>query len=91
MNVVQIESLTVQELKKLVEDIVASYVTVSQPDKNNSEDLLTRPEVATLLKISLVTLNSWTKQGKVPSYRIGSRVYYKRCEIEKSLKARKYN
>lgn len=49
------------------------------------EEYLTRQEVADLLKINLATLWSWTKKGKLTSYGIGNRIYYKRSEVEKSL------
>ncbi|PSL03031.1 MULTISPECIES: helix-turn-helix transcriptional regulator [Cecembia] len=50
-----------------------------------SEKLLTRKETADKLKISLVTLNDWTKRGLIQSYLIGGRVLYKDSEIEASL------
>ncbi|WP_299581668.1 helix-turn-helix domain-containing protein [uncultured Sunxiuqinia sp.] len=46
---------------------------------------LTRNEVADLLKVNLCTISIWTKKRKLRSYGIGSRVYYKRHEIEQSL------
>jgi len=49
------------------------------------ETLLSRRETADKLKISLVTLNDWTKRGLIQSYLIGGRVLYKDSEIEASL------
>ncbi|MEX2568015.1 MAG: helix-turn-helix domain-containing protein [Cyclobacteriaceae bacterium] len=46
---------------------------------------MTRKETADKLKISLVTLNDWTKRGLIQSYLIGGRVLYKDSEIEASL------
>ena len=51
----------------------------------DQEELLTRKEAANLLKIDSSTLWHWTKKGKLPSYGIGNRVYYKRSEIMESL------
>lgn len=48
-------------------------------------DYLTREEVATRYRISLVTLNEWTKSGKVQSYRICRRVLYKSDEIDAAI------
>jgi excisionase family DNA binding protein len=48
-------------------------------------EFLTRKETAQLLGISLVTLNEWQKQGLVQGYRIGSRVRYKRAELESAF------
>lgn len=45
------------------------------------KDLLTRNEAKDFLKISLPTLNNWTKKGMIKSYGIGGRVYYKKNEI----------
>ena len=48
----------------------------------NESDLLTRKEAAAYLKITLVTLNAWTKQGIISSMRICGRVYYSKSELE---------
>ncbi|MDO9553728.1 helix-turn-helix domain-containing protein [Rhodonellum sp.] len=50
-----------------------------------SEILRTRKEAADKLKISLVTLNDWSKRGVIKSYLIGGRVLYKDSELEDSL------
>lgn len=49
------------------------------------DELMTRKEVAEYLKVDLSTIWNWSKQGKLPYYGIGSRVYYKRSEIERAL------
>lgn len=46
---------------------------------------LTRAEVAKMLQIDLSTLHSWVKKGKLKSYGIGHRVYFKRSEVETAL------
>ena len=52
--------------------------------------LLNHAEVASMLKISLPTLNEWSKRGIIQSYRIGSRVLYKRIHPVKYILYRKY-
>lgn len=52
---------------------------------NDDEELLSRIETAKLLKFNLTTLWKHTKSGKLRSYGIGNRVYYKREEILNSL------
>ena len=54
-------------------------------EKRKTETYLTRNEVTELLKISLPTLWRWTKQNKLQSYFIGSRVLYKLDEVHNSL------
>jgi excisionase family DNA binding protein len=51
---------------------------------------ISRTEVAKLLKISLPTLNEWTKEGLLTSYRISRRIFYKPEEVEKALTERNF-
>lgn len=44
-----------------------------QLDINNLPDLLTVKEVATLLRVSPLTVKRWGKRGKLPAIRINSR------------------
>ena len=48
-------------------------------------EYLTRNEVATMLKCDISTVHNWTVAGKIISYGIGNRVYFKREEIESAL------
>lgn len=48
-------------------------------------EFITRKQTAQILGVSLPTINEWTKTGKIKGYRIGSRIRYKRNEIENSL------
>ena len=50
------------------------------------EQYLTRKEVAELFKVNLSTIHSWSKNGTLKPYGIGSRVYYLRSDIEEKLK-----
>lgn len=48
--------------------------------------LLTRPETALALRYSVPTLKRWEKNGRGPHpIRMGTRVYYRRAEIERWL------
>lgn len=49
------------------------------------EELLTRQEAADMLKVDISSIYNYTKRGILKPYGIGSRVYYKRSEIEASL------
>jgi excisionase family DNA binding protein len=68
-----------QDVKSLLEDLKKSF----RP--NAPEELLTRKETAKLLKINLSTLYLWTKKGRLKSYGISGKVYYKRSEVESAL------
>ena len=49
------------------------------------EELMTRNEVKDFFKVDLSTIWAWTRNGRLKSYGIGNRVYYKRSEIEASI------
>lgn len=49
-------------------------------------EFLTRNEVKQLLKVDLSTVHNLTKRGKLKSYGLGGRVYYKRDEVELAIK-----
>lgn len=86
MNVI-LTTYTPEELTGIIQNAVKEAVKNIQPPTSTppSEKLLTRKETADKLKISLVTLNDWTKRGMLQSYIIGGRVLYKDSEIEASL------
>lgn len=70
-----------------------SEVALDELQKNNplltesEEQYLTRKELSQFLKVSLVTLHNWQKNGELTPYKIGNRVLYKKSEVhEKMLK-----
>jgi hypothetical protein len=56
------------------------------PTKNEDAILLSRVETCELLKINFSSLWKHTKSGKLTSYGIGNRIYYKKAEVLKSIK-----
>jgi excisionase family DNA binding protein len=81
-----IESMSVEELKKIIAETVGEVVSrISHPVQEETQ-YLTRVETTKLLRITLPTLNEYTKEGTIRGYRIGGRVLYKKDEIEASLK-----
>lgn len=46
---------------------------------------ITRQEASNILRISLPTLRAWTVSGKLKSYRINSRIRYRKAEVEKAV------
>ncbi|WP_246496290.1 helix-turn-helix domain-containing protein [Chitinophaga varians] len=97
MTHVVLSSIPVDELKEMIAAVVNQELTKHLPPANQSpisNDLLTRKEAARLLGISLPTLLDYTKLGKITGYRLGTRVRYKRSELEQALtqiKAAKLN
>ena len=85
--------LRFEDLPKAMETVLGK-ITLMQEEleniKNNFQpkepvELMTRQEVADYFKIDISTVYNWTNKGKLIPYGIGSRVYYKRSEIEARL------
>ena len=87
MNNLILSTHTTEELINFINSAVKeAFKELPNPTQSDpSETLLTRKETADKLKISLVTLNEWTKRGLIQSYLIGGRVLYKESEIVNSL------
>lgn len=49
------------------------------------DELMTRREVAELLKCDISTIHNWTVKGKLLPYGICNRVYFKRSQVLQSL------
>lgn len=91
-NDLVLSSIPISELKEDLRSIITETIQTELTrlhESNTAKDskLLTRDDAAKFIGISLPTLNEWTKQGLIPGYRIGSRVRYKREELEQSLLA----
>ncbi|MGG5486908.1 helix-turn-helix transcriptional regulator [Gaetbulibacter sp. PBL-D1] len=88
MSEVKIIQTTPSELSTLISDSVKKELENFKKElskTDNSDSLLTREETCQLLSINLSTLWSYTKKGKLPSKKIGNRVYYLKSEILKAL------
>jgi len=75
----ELQNAIIEEINQKFEELKTSFQT------KEPTELLTRSETSKLLKVNLTTLWNWTKQGKLVSYSIGNRVYYKRSEVLQSL------
>lgn len=51
----------------------------------STTELLTPKDVARFLKCDIKTVSNWRRTGKLIAYGKGSRVYFKKHEIEQSL------
>lgn len=84
MEQILIQAINLEELLDKIGELIEKKLSARPPDKIDVEHL-SRLEVSELLKISLPTLNEWTKLGWLKSYKIGNRVLYKSKEVEESL------
>ena len=87
MQTLQFIGLTPQEFKKdlleSIEEVLSSIEEQKKPEE--TLELLTTKEVAKILRVNKQTVRRWTEAGRLKSYGIGNRVYYKRHEVEGCL------
>lgn len=86
-NLIQIETTNADDFKN---EIINGVITAlkgfgGQSQTNNSEIILSREEAAKLLSISLVTLWDLTRKDKIPAFRIGNKVRYKKSDVLNAL------
>lgn len=75
----QLQSAILQGVKEQLNELKQSF----QPKAPT--EYMTRNEVKELLHIDLSTVHNWTKKGKLKSYGISNRIYYKRHEVEQAI------
>ena len=84
MESIILQNVSVSELQELISEAVKSqFSQIEKPEPQ--PEFITRKKTAELLGISLPTLWAWTRDGKIPAYRIGTRVRYKKSEVLNSL------
>jgi excisionase family DNA binding protein len=85
MGQILFTGVTVNDLLLQIGQLIDAKISVIPVNENKQSDYLSRKEVAKLLKITLPTLHDWTKLGYLKSYKIGTRVLYKQCEVIETL------
>jgi hypothetical protein len=87
MHSIILESISRDDLKELLREVFEeNFKNNSRPkEKVKINEYVTRFQVVEMLKISLPTLNNWSKAGILQSHRIGNRILYKPDEIHQAV------
>jgi excisionase family DNA binding protein len=85
MEQIILSGLSLNDLLSSIGKLIDSKLNQAIQPENKTHSYMSRQDVCKLLKITLPTLNDWSKDGKLQSYKIGSRVLYKKDEVENSL------
>ena len=83
-------SFPIDQLATAIAEKLQPYFLPQTTEQPKEEGYRTRNETAKMLKISLPTLNEYTKKRILTGYRVGVRVLYKQSEIESALSQIKY-
>ena len=90
---IQITEVTIDELADKISAIlllkIENYIKELTKPKNNK--LLTRKEVAVMLRVSLVTIGVWSKVGILNPIRMGNRIFFKEQDILNTLEQQSIN
>lgn len=86
-NVTQVHNTTKDEL---INEIINGVKNKLQEIERNFQPKqptvwITKKEVATILSISIVTVDDWSKKDILNPFRIGNRVRFKRNQVEAAL------
>lgn len=90
-KILEIENIAASEIFVRLEAMTAEMqgikAALQQPTTPTTaqHENMTINEVCDFLRMDRVTLWKWTKQGKLIAYRIGSKKYYKRIEVQTVL------
>lgn len=82
-NQIFLNGITIEQLAEVLKSML---VVNTQEQIQPTNPLLTRDEVCELLSFNKTSLWKHTKSGRLKSYGIGNRVYYKRDEVLEAVK-----
>lgn len=83
---VRIESSDLEAFKPLVAEVVRTVLAELKRANGSSRLAYTEPEAANLLGLPRHSLRDLRLAGKVRASRLGKRIIYERCELERLLK-----
>jgi predicted DNA-binding transcriptional regulator AlpA len=79
-----LNGITIEQLADALKPLLVNSTPTEQPQTDN--DLITRAELSKLLSINYTSIWKHTKSGRLKSYGIGNRVFYKRSEVLQAVK-----
>lgn len=93
MKEVVLISMPVNDLQTLIIDCVNAclkhYSPPPQSELSDLPDFLTRKQASKMLSVSLGTLDSWTKEGRITKHRTGGVVRFRKDELLANFKSLK--
>ncbi len=84
MNQIFLNGITLKQLAIALQPLLHNPSTKQL--QQAGDELLTRNQVCELLSFNKTTLWKHTKSGKLHSFGIGNRVYYKRSQVLEAVK-----
>ena len=95
MNQTYLVQLSQSDLETLIATTIRSELTQLLPTPSASEpendELLKVPDIQKMFGVCKQTVLAWSKSGKLPTVRIGGRIFFPKADVLKVLKGRKSN
>lgn len=82
MKTVQIESTSLDELIGRIRAILNELKAQTSDSSQQEEELRTREETAEFFRVSYQTLHNWKKDKILLPIKVGTRVYYRKTDID---------
>lgn len=76
-------NISESKFKEMIGEVVRDEI--AKLNLSESEDLIKAKEACDYLMISKVTLYKWLKEGKITGYYLGTRLFFKKSELENAL------
>lgn len=94
MEKIILTQLTETELRQIIRDELKTILVhidkrIELARISTAEDMVSRKDAAKFLLTSLVTIDKWTRQGKIQGFRIGGRVVYRKKDISEAMEKMK--
>lgn len=76
-------NISEDRFKEIIQEVVRDEI--AKLNLSESEDFIKAKDACDYLMISKVTLYKWLKEGKIIGYYLGTRLFFKKSELEKAL------
>lgn len=90
MDEIIVISMSPDKLKNMFRDVIRDEM-ISIEKKKKEKELMNARELCEYLGIHISTLNNWKAQGKIPSKRMGKRIFYEKAAINRALTESNYH
>lgn len=79
------KNVSIEDLADKIADKIEERI-IARTNYSKKDRYLTRRQLSELLSVDLSTLHRWSKAGRLPSYRMGGKIYYKYSDLEREMK-----
>ena len=87
LSIPELRKVFRQEMRQELE-FIFQYLKRKESQKNGIE-YLTKKEAAQIANVATSTIDNWRREGKIPIYRFGSAIRFKKSELLEFLESKR--